>query len=55
MSEEITEQHMHKLRELGKSHAKARGEVTLLDHSRKILLAKLMKEHMINLTAILVS
>jgi len=48
MSEEITEQHMHKLRELGKSHAKARGEVTLLDHSRKILLAKLMKEHMIN-------
>ena len=48
MSEEITEQHMHKLRELGKDHAKAKGQVTLLDHGRKILLAKLMKEHMIN-------
>ena len=48
MSEEITEQHMHKLRELGEKHAKAKGQVTLLDHSRKILLAKLMKEHMIN-------
>ena len=48
MSEEITEQHMHKLRELGKDHAKAKGQMTLLDHGRKILLAELMKEHMIN-------
>ena len=48
MSEEITEQRLHELRELGKDHAKAKGQVTLLDHGRKILLAKLMKEHMIN-------
>jgi len=48
MSEEITEQHMHKLRELGEKHAKAKGQLSLLDHNRKILLAKLMKEHMIN-------
>ena len=48
MSEEITEQHMHKLRELGKDHTKAKGQMTLLDHGRKILLAELMKEHMIN-------
>jgi len=48
MSEEYQEQQIHKLRELGKDHAKAKGQVTLLDHGRKILLAKLMKEHMIN-------
>ena len=48
MSEEITEQHMHKLRELGKKYAKAKAELSFLDHNRKILLAKLMKEHMIN-------
>ena len=48
MSEEYQEQQIHKLRELGKSHSKAKGQVTLLDHGRKILLAKLMKEHMIN-------
>ncbi len=48
MSEEYKEQQIHKLRELGKDHAKAKGQVTLLDHGRKILLAKLMKEHMIN-------
>ena len=48
MSEEYQEQQIHKLRELGKSHSEAKGQVTLLDHSRKILLAKLMKEHMIN-------
>ena len=48
MSEEYQEQQIHKLRELGKKYSKAKGQVTLLDHSRKILLAKLMKEHMIN-------
>ena len=48
MSEEITEQHMHKLRELGKKYAKAKAELSFLDHNRKILLAKLMKEHQIN-------
>ena len=48
MSEEITEQHMHKLRELGKKYAKAKAELSFLDHNRKILLAKLMKEHQSN-------
>ena len=48
MSEEITEQHMHKLRELGQKYAKAKAELSFLDHNRKILLAKLMKEHLIN-------
>ena len=48
MSEEYQEQQIHKLRELGKDHAKAKGQVTLLDHGRKILLAKLMKEYLIN-------
>ena len=48
MSEEITEQHMHILRGLGKAHAKAKGQLSLLDHNRKILLSTLMKEKMIN-------
>ena len=48
MSEEITEQHMHKLRELGEKHAKAKGQLSLLDHNRKILLSTLMKEKMIS-------
>ena len=39
MSEEITEQHMHILRGLGKDHAKAKGQLSLLDHNRKILLS----------------
>jgi len=48
MSEEITEQRLHELRELGKSHSKAKGQLTLLEYSRPILKAKLMKEHMIS-------
>ena len=48
MSEEYQEQQIHKLRELGKKYAKAKGELSFLDHNRKILLAKLMKEYMIN-------
>ena len=48
MSEEITEQHMHKLRELGKKYAKAKAELSFLDHNRKILLARLRKEPQIN-------
>jgi len=48
MSDEYQELQINQLRELGKDHAKAKGQVTLLDHGRKILLAKLMKEHMIN-------
>ena len=47
MSEEITEQHMHKLRELGKKYAKAKAELSFLDHNRKILLAKVRNEQQI--------
>ena len=39
---------MHILRGLGKDHAKAKGQLSLLDHNRKILLSTLMKEKMIN-------
>ena len=48
MSEEYQEHQIHKLRELGKKYAKAKAELSFLDHNRKILLAKLMKEHQIN-------
>ena len=48
MSEEITEQHMHKLREIGYNHAKAKQNLERLQHGRKILLAVIMKEKMIN-------
>ena len=48
MSEEYQEQQIHKLRELGKKYAKAKGELSFLDHNRQILLAKLMKEHMVS-------
>ena len=48
MSEEITEQHMHKLREVGNNHAKAKQNLERLQHGRKILLAVLMKQKMIN-------
>ena len=48
MSEEYQELQINQLRKLGKDHAKAKGQVTLLDHGRKILLAKLMKEYLIN-------
>jgi len=48
MSEDVLEKKMEELRKLGEDHAKAKGQVTLLDHGRKILLAKLMKEYLIN-------
>lgn len=48
MSEEITEMHMQKLREIGHKHAEAKSNLTALEHGRKILLATLMKEKMIN-------
>ena len=48
MSEEITEQHIHKIREIGLKHAKASKDRIYLEHSRHILLAKLMKEHMVS-------
>jgi hypothetical protein len=48
MSDEYQEQQIHQLRELGKKYSKAKGELSFLDHNRKILLAKLMKEYLIN-------
>ena len=48
MSDEYQELQINQLRELGKKYAKAKGELSFLDHNRKILLAKLMKEYMIN-------
>jgi hypothetical protein len=48
MSEEILEMHMHRLRGIGESHAKAKQNLERLQHGRKILLAVLMKEKMIN-------
>jgi len=40
MSEEYQEQQIHKLRDLGKKYAKAKGELSFLDHNRKILSAE---------------
>jgi len=48
MSEEILERKMHKLRQIGEKHAKYRKIRLYLQHYRKILLAKLMKEKMLN-------
>ena len=48
MSDEVLEQKLEKLREIGIKHADAKAELSLLDHNRKILLATLMKEFMIN-------
>jgi len=38
---------MHKLREIGEKHAEARGNVSLLEHGRKVLLSTIMKEVML--------
>ena len=48
MSEEVLEMHMDKLRNIGQKHAQAKANLTALEHGRKILLATLMKEKMIN-------
>jgi len=48
MSEDVLEQKMEELRKLGEDHAKAKGQLSLLDNNRKILLATLMKDHMIS-------
>ena len=49
---DVLEKKMHELREIGEKHAKARGNVSLLEHGRKILLSTIMKEvtKMINQT-----
>jgi hypothetical protein len=48
MYDEILEKKMHELRQIGEKHAKYRKLKLYLQHYRKILLAKLMKEHMLN-------
>jgi len=48
MSDEILEQKIEKLREIGDKHADAKATLSLLENNRKILLATLMKEFMIN-------
>tara|TARA_R100000687_G_C6373051_1_gene128918 strand:- start:145 stop:504 length:360 start_codon:yes stop_codon:yes gene_type:complete len=48
MSEEAIERRLHELRKLGERHAKAVANKTELEHGRKILLAELMKQYMIN-------
>jgi len=48
MNDNVLETKMNKLRKLDKDYAKAKKNVTILEHGRKILLSKLMKEKMIN-------
>ncbi len=47
MSEQALEQQMHKLRTVGEEHAKAKEQLTILEHGRQILMAELMKEYMV--------
>jgi len=47
MSDESKEQQMHKLREIGMKHAKAKRDVTVLEHGRQIMLSELMKEYLV--------
>ena len=49
MNDETLEMKMHDLRMIGQKHAEAKSNLTKLEHSRKILLATLMKEKMIKL------
>lgn len=48
MSEDTLEMKLHDLRMIGQKHAEAKSKLTKLEHSRKILLATIMKEKMIN-------
>jgi len=48
MNDETLEMKLHDLRTIGQKHAEAKANLTKLEHSRKILLATLMKEKMIN-------
>ena len=48
MSEEVLEQKLQKIREIGEKHAKAKSELARLEHGRKILLAVLMKKFMMH-------
>ncbi len=47
MSEDAKEEQMHTLREVGKKHAAAKRNLTVLEHGRQIMLSDLMKEYML--------
>ena len=48
MSEDVLEQKLEKIRQIGKDYAKAKSELARLEHGRKILISVLMKEYMIS-------
>ena len=48
MNDETLEMKMHDLRMIWQKNAEAKSNLTKLEHTRKILLATLMKEKMIN-------
>jgi uncharacterized protein YejL (UPF0352 family) len=47
MSDEQMEKQLHKLREIGEKHAKAKQDLSVMEYGRQILLAELMKEYMV--------
>ena len=47
MSEDQMERQLHKLREIGEQHAKAKQDLSVMEYGRQILLAELMKEYMV--------
>jgi hypothetical protein len=47
MSEQSKEKQMHDLRAIGLNHAKAKRQLSILEHGRQILLSELMKKHML--------
>ena len=48
--DDLIELKLEKLREIGIKHAEAKKNLTILEHGRKILLARLMKESQLNST-----
>ena len=48
--DDLLEFKLEKLREIGLRHAEAKHKLAILEHGRKILLAKLMKEKQLNKT-----
>ena len=48
MSEEVLEQKLEKIRQIGRDYAQAKSELARLEHGRKILISVLMKEYMIS-------
>ena len=48
--DDLLENKLEKLREIGIKHAEAKRKFSIMDHGRKILLAKLMKEKQLNST-----